>query len=197
MYMPGGLHTIRASKSGKAYRSTVSITTETAQVLQASLVRLKQERAPQLPFFDRDHEEKEAMAWPKAFFWQDSPEPGVYCAVEWSAPGAAAIRGHSYRAFSPSFYGDGKDPEDVTGMDFVGGSLVNKPAFRKMAPLWCMEADIPHVGSRVMLPVRCDYVGSPFEILHIAGDEVILESRHGEKVVVSATRLFELLAMEN
>lgn len=146
MYMPAGVHTIRASKAGKPFQCTVSVDPSTAGVLQASLNKLVLDRHPQRPYFDFDHEGKKASAWPVGFAWKQYPEPGVYAKVNWSESGKKAVLGRDFRSFSPTFFADGGDPAKVTAMDFIGGSLVNAPAFRKISPLWCKEdASTPQI----------------------------------------------------
>jgi len=197
MILPAGEHTINASKGGQPFSTTVNVTPDTAAVLQADLQRQIRERAPQRPFIDRDHDEKEAMGWPIRIFWQDRPNPGVYAEVEWSESGKDLILGKSYRAFSPSFFLDPNDSSRIVGLDFVAGALTNKPAFRKIAPIWTSHFDCPRINSRLTLPPAQGYVGNPFTVLKIAGDSVELLSRFGERVFVTPTRLVELVALKD
>ena len=147
-YLPGGVHTIKASRAGQPVKLSVRVTPKTVAALNASLAQLNEERAPQKVYFDFDHKAEAAAFWPHSFQWKEQPAPGVYVAGEWSEEGVRKVKGKTYRAFSPSFFPDRdpvktseQDPAEIIGMDFVGGGLVNKPAFRRIAPLWCTEPD--------------------------------------------------------
>ena len=145
--MPGGVHEIAASQGGKPVRVRVLVDRQTAIAAQQALSRLTA-AGRQRPFFDFDHANGRAAGWPRNFAWRDDPEPGVYAEVEWSSSGAEAIRGHDYRAFSPAFYVDSKDPARVTGIPMNAGALVNDPAFRQIQPIWSKAA--PNQPNRSM-----------------------------------------------
>lgn len=162
MFMPGGTHTVWLSRGDKPAQVTVSVTPDTAVALQARFEALKASRAPQRPYFDFEHHEEDASAWPVRFAWRNAPEPGVYVTVEWSLAGKNAVIGKSQRAFSPVFFADAEFPNvpihakevtipegkrgsvsrpaSVTGLAFCAGSLTNEPAFRKILPLWAKDA---------------------------------------------------------
>ena len=77
------------------------------------------------PYFDFNHEDGEASAWPKSIFWagEDPPTGGVRAIVEWSSAGDAAVQGKTYRRFSPAFYAhEGR----ITGAPVNMGGLVNR-----------------------------------------------------------------------
>jgi phage I-like protein len=137
MYMPGGVQEISASRGGKtAVQAKLSVTPEAAGVLNAAL-QAHNTASRQRPYFDFNHEDREASAWPTGFRWSDTPEPGIYASVEWSTAGRSAIEGKSYRAFSPRFYEDqSTKPWGIEGAPLNMGGLVNKPAFKKILPLW-------------------------------------------------------------
>ena len=164
MYMPGGQHTVWLSRAGKPAQVSVNVTPATAAALQAKFEQLSAERAPQRVYFDFEHHEEDASAWPLRFSWKDAPEPGVYVAVEWSKAGQEAVVGKVQRAFSPVFFADAEfpnvaisakevtipagkrgsaaNPAAVTGLGFCAGSLTNEPAFRKILPLWAKESRV-------------------------------------------------------
>ena len=52
-------------------------------------------------YFDFNHDEEEASAWPTSFRWVESK--GIFADVEWSDQGKAAVTGKAYRYFSPAF----------------------------------------------------------------------------------------------
>ncbi len=139
MWMPGGTHRITCGSSKGLVTKTVTVDKSTAIAAQKSLdgyLTASRNR----PYLDFNHEMDEASAWVNGFTWRETPEPGVYAQVEWSAAGADAIRGRSYRGFSPSFTVDANDPARVTGAPLCMGGLVNDPAFKQMAPLWARNA---------------------------------------------------------
>lgn len=166
MYMPGGRHTIHCALGDRASAIvTVDVDRSTAAVLRASLAALNAENAPQKALFDKEHESKEAMAWPTGFEWRDIPEPGVYARVEFSSLGESYVKGKVLRAFSPSFYTDAdlpkrskvvkgqtyemkdglrgsvENPAKIRSLDFpYAGTLTNNPAFREILPLWAKAA---------------------------------------------------------
>ncbi|PTX95762.1 phage protease [Opitutus sp. ER46] len=141
MSFPAGVHTINAKQAGKAINTSVQVDAQTAAVMQATL-EAHMAASPQKPYFDFDHDDKDASAWPKAFRWEDGSNgrpAGVYAAVEWSGSGSAAIAGKDYRSFSPVFYVDERKPARVTGAPLNMGGLVNSPAFKKQAPIWAKD----------------------------------------------------------
>lgn len=136
MWMPGGRHEITATQRGKPRTLTVTVDRQTAATLQQTL-RQHLDAGRQKPFLDFDHDRKAASAWPQEFAWRETPEPGVFCRVEWSKLGREAVEGRAYRSFSPTFYEAGGK---VDGTPLCMGSLLNDPAFEKMAPIWSGRA---------------------------------------------------------
>jgi hypothetical protein len=169
MFMPGGLHTITAGYAqDSSAQITIKIDRETAAVLNASLAAANAKHAPQRALFDREHEGKEAMAWPEAFEWSESPSPGIYATAEYSSLGREFVEGKVFRSFSPQFFADAdlpkagavragqryapgtgkrgsaENPARITGLDFpFAGTFTNDPAFRKILPLWAKNAGAP------------------------------------------------------
>ncbi|MHB8520722.1 MAG: phage protease [Limisphaerales bacterium] len=146
MYMPAGDHEINASRAGRPVSVRVHIDRGTAEALQQSLEAHSSE-TPHRPFFDFDHDNNKASAWPRKFFWRDT---GVFVAVEWTKSGAEAVQGKDYRAFSPSFFVDAKDPAHVTGAPLDMGGLVNNPAFKNILPLWAKNQETEKPKTNVM-----------------------------------------------
>ena len=139
MWMPAGVHTLHATREGIPVQVRVRVDRQTAATLQAQW-QAHMESSRQRPFFDFDHRNEAAAAWPLEFTWRDAPDPGVYARVEWSVAGAGAVVGHAYRAFSPAFLLDDGDPARVTGAPLNMGGLVNDPAFLHMRPLWASSS---------------------------------------------------------
>jgi len=75
--MPPGRHRIRARQGGKPVSLEVEVGADSAKVLQDALT------APQAkaeagegdrPYFDLNHEDREAAGWPLAFRWAGRPQ---------------------------------------------------------------------------------------------------------------------------
>jgi len=79
-YMPPGRHRIRASQGGKPVSVEVAVSAATASVLQSFLaakMTAAAEGREDRPFFDFNHEDREASAWPTEFYWAgDDPQTG-------------------------------------------------------------------------------------------------------------------------
>jgi phage I-like protein len=90
------------------------------------------------PYFDFNHGDGEASAWPKRIYWagDDPLLGGVRAEVEWTAAGDAAVQGKTYRRFSPAFYAhEGR----ITGAPVNMGGLVNRAAFTRIQSLFAKE----------------------------------------------------------
>jgi phage I-like protein len=138
-YMPPGRHSIRASQGGKPVSVEVAVSASTAAVLQSFLaakLSAAAEGREDRPFFDFNHEDREASAWPTEFYWAgDDPQTGgVRARVEWSDAGKRAVEGRTFRRFSPTFHLDAAG--QVTGSEINMGGLVNRAAFKRIAPLF-------------------------------------------------------------
>ena len=138
-YMPPGRHRIRASQGGKPVSVEVAVSAATAAVLQSFLaakMTAAAEGREDRPFFDFNHEDREASAWPTEFYWAgDDPQTGgVRARLEWSDAGKRAVEGRTFRRFSPTFHLDAAG--HVTGSEINMGGLVNRAAFKRIAPLF-------------------------------------------------------------
>jgi phage I-like protein len=138
MWMPAGTHTIHATLQGNPVKRTITVTPETASVMQAALER--ELRTGHRPLIDFDHAHAAAAAWPTRYFWEEGR--GVMVELEWSEAGAAAVTGKTHRAFSPEFFPDAQGR--VIGAPKHHGSLVNDPAFTAIAPIWAAAAKQPN-----------------------------------------------------
>lgn len=120
---------------------TLTIDAKTADDLEAirSALQAKADAGEgDAPYFDFNHEDGQASAWPKKIFWggDDPLLGGVRAEVEWTAAGDAAVQGKTYRRFSPSFYAaEGR----ITGVPVNMGGLVNRAAFTRIQPLFAKE----------------------------------------------------------
>lgn len=163
MFAPAGVHTLTPAYGPASVQISIRVDATTAAVLNASLAQLNAANNPQRVFFDKNHEGKEAMAWPTEFFWSETPELGVYASVEWSSLGEQYVAGKVMRAFSGSFFTDAElpkkpragqsitiaagkrgsveNPARIVGLGFPdAGTLTNDPAFRKILPIWAKNA---------------------------------------------------------
>jgi hypothetical protein len=103
--------------------------------LQAQLTKA-QDGSDDRPFFDFNHEDREAAAWPTEFYWAgDDPKTGgVRAKVDWSGAGQSAVKDKTFRRFSPTFIPD--DAGKVIGSETNMGGLVNRAAFKSIQPLF-------------------------------------------------------------
>ena len=149
MVMPAGDHTCWFGQGDARVRRTVRVDRGSASALQQQLT-VANARSKQRAYFDFDHQDAgPASGWPLEFAWRGGPVAGVYCRAELSEAGARAITGRDYRAFSPVFYVTRTEPATVICRedgDLCMGSLVNKPAFHEIEPLWARERAIEGRG---------------------------------------------------
>lgn len=143
-YMPPGRHRIRASQGGKPLSVEVAVDAQTAVTLQtflAARLTAAAEGHDDRPFFDFNHEDREASAWPTEFYWAgDDPQGGgVRARLEWSDAGKRAVEGRTFRRFSHTFHLDASG--QITGSEINMGGLVNRAAFKRIAPLFAAEIE--------------------------------------------------------
>lgn len=148
MFAPGGVHKVTGDRinvdgSVAPLQMHVRVDKNTAERMNGVL-RAYQARG-QKPYFDFNHAEAEASAWPEEFAWKDGAKPGVYVKCAWSKPGNDAVVGKTWRTFSPAFGPDkwvttAESPAIMAGGPLVMGGLVNDPAFKKMAPFWARNS---------------------------------------------------------
>jgi hypothetical protein len=138
-WMPPGAHHIVASVDGEEGELDVTVTARDATRVAAQLQMLRSRAAKgegDLPFFDFNHDDAEASAYPTEFYWggDDAKTGGIRAKVEWSEPGAKAVLGKAYRRFSPGF-GVGETSKAIQLKSVNLGGLVNRAAFQKIAPI--------------------------------------------------------------
>jgi hypothetical protein len=137
-WMPPGTHTITAFSGGQPKTVTVIVDKKTADVLQSQLQSMliaARAGVADRPYLDFNHEDSAAAGFITKMCWGgDDPQAGgIRVFVDWSQPGLAAIKGHAYRRFSPSFFVDSSNR--VCGFPLNMGGLVNKAAFTSIAPV--------------------------------------------------------------
>ena len=149
-YMPPGTHRINASRNGQPVSLDISVDASTADTLnkflQGQLTKAT-EGNDDRPFFDFNHEDREAAAWPSEFYWagDDPLTGGVRAKIEWSGAGEKAVKEKTFRRFSPTFVPD--EAGHVIGSETNMGGLVNRAAFKTIQPLFAknesLEGDAP------------------------------------------------------
>jgi phage I-like protein len=142
-YMPPGTHRINASRAGKPVALEISVDAATAETLDAFLqaqLTKATEGNDDRPFFDFNHEDREAAAWPTEFYWagDDLKTGGVRAKVDWSGAGQTAVQEKTFRRFSPTFIPD-KEGKVISSETNMGG-LVNRAAFKSIQPLFAKGA---------------------------------------------------------
>jgi len=138
-YKPPGTHRINASRNGKPVSLDIKVDAATAETLNAFLqaqLAKASEGNDDRPFFDFNHEDRDAAAWPTEFYWagDDLKTGGVRAKVEWSGAGKSAVKEKTFRRFSPTFIPD--DAGKVIGSETNMGGLVNRAAFKSIQPLF-------------------------------------------------------------
>ena len=151
LFPPGVHETVVATKDGTKVAMRMIIDAAGAEAIEADRAAYQAEAdagAGDAPFLDFNHEDREASAWPKRVFWagDDPIDGGIRAEVEWSAAGEAAVVGKTFRRFSPAFFAD-KASGRLTGAPVNMGGLVNRAAFRRIAPLFAKESEITNEPS--------------------------------------------------
>jgi phage I-like protein len=145
-YMPPGTHRINASRNSKPVSLDIKVDAATAETLNAFLqaqLTKATDGNDDRPFFDFNHEDREAAAWPTEFYWagDDLKTGGVRAKIEWSGAGKTAVQDKTFRRFSPTFIPD--DNGKVIGSETNMGGLVNRAAFKSIQPLFAKSKTFP------------------------------------------------------
>ena len=148
-WMPPGKHTVSVKTlKGEDKNVTANVTAATATAVQAAFVQMQADAAAgkgDYPFFDFNHDDEKASAHPTEFYWggDDPKTGGVRAKLAWTAAGSAAVKGKDFRRFSPIFV----PSTDGTVLPAYGhanmGGLVNRAAFRAIAPVAAKAANNP------------------------------------------------------
>lgn len=141
---PPGKQTVTPSRADGEEPEEMELTIDeatatTLEAIRAELQAKADSGEGDAPYFDFNHQDGEASAWPKRIFWagEDPLLGGVRADVEWSAAGEAAVQGKTFRRFSPAFYAAAGR---ITGVPVNMGGLVNRAAFTRIAPLFAKES---------------------------------------------------------
>ena len=150
MYPPGKQVIIPSNADPKKKPVPMEVTIDEATALALEAVRAEYQAQADsgegdAPFFDFNHDDGAAAAWPKRIYWggDDALLGGVRAECEPSSEGEEAVTGKIFRRFSPAFY----QPKDgrITGAPVNMGGLVNRAAFTKIAPLFAKDGtDLEH-----------------------------------------------------
>lgn len=141
--MPPGAHAINAWRGEGPVSLAVNVNAEGATNAQKSfemIMEAVKAGEEDRPYIDLNHNDEEAAGWPTGFSWggDDPKTGGIRMGLEWSAAGKAAILGKNFRRFSPTFYVD--ENGIVIGAPVNMGGLVNRAAFKRIAPIWSKSA---------------------------------------------------------
>jgi hypothetical protein len=146
MYPPGKQTIIPSNADPKKKPVPIEVTIDESTALALEAVRAEYQAKADAgegdaPFFDFNHDDGAAAAWPKRIYWggDDALLGGVRAECEPSSEGEEAVAGKIYRRFSPAFYQPvaGK----ITGAPVNMGGLVNRAAFTKIAPLFAKDGN--------------------------------------------------------
>jgi phage I-like protein len=138
-WMPPGKHRITAMQADRPVTREILVDARTATTMEGLLQELRTRAAngeEDRPYLDFNHDDREASGHVMSFFWggDDPVTGGVRARVQWTEPGRTALTGRAYRRFSPSFFVNANG--EVTGAPLNMGGLVNKAAFKTIAPIW-------------------------------------------------------------
>lgn len=168
VYLPEGKHAITAGFRNGSIKLNVVVDSATADAVQSSLDDLRAERPRQRPYGCVEHREQEASVIAKAFNYEEgrgvllTAEPtrlgadNVNGKVHWSwSPSFTTDAEYDkckcscgddacacnvpILVFPDGARGSASNPARVTGVDFVLGTLTNRPAFREMPPVKSKE----------------------------------------------------------
>ena len=147
-YLPPGKHDITATKNNKPAELTLTVSANTAEMLQQSFDKITAGDREQI-FIDFNHDDKEASGWVTGFYWagNDPEAGGVRAKVEWTSQGKQALEGRNYRKFSPTFTLNGKG--EIDGTTLNAGGLVNRPAFKDITPIVASDGDYQKTESQM------------------------------------------------
>ncbi len=156
---PPGAQTVTPSRLDDKPPEAITLTIDSAtadalEAIRAELQAKADAGEGDAPYFDFNHQDGEAAAWPKRIYWagDDPLLGGVRAEVEWSAAGDSARHGKTFRRFSPAFFADGGR---VTGVPINMGGLVNRAAFTKIQPLFAAappQSEISNFKSQIPDP---------------------------------------------
>lgn len=167
-WAPPGIHQIYPTLEGVPVQP-VRLKIDEALAKRLEAARAKMAAAAKAgqgadPYFDFNHEDREASGWPVRFYWggDDAKTGGILCECTLSAPGEAAIKGQAFRRFSPFVHLKVEDDKAetakagakklVTGPDgnhvieaFGAnlGGLVNNPAMQSIRAFFRASPESP------------------------------------------------------
>jgi hypothetical protein len=148
IYPPGRQTLIPSNVDPKKPRKEIEVVIDEATANALEAVRAEYQAKADAnegdaPFFDFNHDDREASAWPKRIYWagEDPVLGGVRAEVEWSSDGAAAVNGKTFRRFSPAFFEPDANGR-ITDAPVNMGGLVNRAAFTKIAGLPALAAKL-------------------------------------------------------
>ena len=118
----------QVNPDGAPYKLRVNPSVLSAKRMEAARQLVARDARQVQPYFDYNHEDKEASGYPKRFWWKDGL--GVMADVEWTQSAVAKITGATpeFQAFSPRIPID-EETGEALGLFLNSGGLVNRPLF--------------------------------------------------------------------
>lgn len=149
-WMPPGRHTITPFVNGKPRQLTITVDATLAAKF-ATRLREMWSRAEagqgDEPYFDFNHQEAGgASGHPLEFYWagEDPRAGGIRARMkDWTAAGEGALKGRTFRRFSPAWLTHPETGEPVD-IDVNLGGLVNRAAFQTIQPVVAQRGDPNH-----------------------------------------------------
>lgn len=138
-WMPPGKRTITPFVDGEAKSVEITVNEAVAAKVAGQVEQMRKAAASgqgDYPYIDFNHQDNEASAEVLSTYWggNDPVTGGIRAKVKWTDAGEAALKGKSYRRFSPSWLADTQTGE-VVGVNENMGGLVNRAAFRTIQPV--------------------------------------------------------------
>ncbi|MDB6124744.1 MAG: hypothetical protein JWQ71_3737 [Pedosphaera sp.] len=151
-WMPPGTHSITPFVAGEPREMTITVNQALAEEFNAQLQQLRADAAAgrgDVPYLDLNHDDAEASAEVTELFWggDDAKTGGIRARVQWSSAGRDALLGKTFRRFSPQ-WATNQDTMEPIGIGTNLGGLVNRAAFREIAPVMAKAANAQGIGSR-------------------------------------------------
>lgn len=145
-WMPPGRQEITCFVSDEKADMDFEVRPEHAAVINSALQYLRNLAAAgqgDRPFIDFNHEDGAASGHPTEIYWAgDGARGGIRMKGQWTGSGKSAVVNRDFTRFSPQW---GFDPQtqEPTGIGVNLGGLVNRAAFRDIAPVVAKDAGKP------------------------------------------------------
>ena len=138
-WMPPGPQDVTPDVGGQRMRLKFTVKARHAEELNAQLQQIWADARAgdgDEPLIDFNHNDDERAGAPTEFDWggDDPRTGGIRLRVKWSSAGRDGVLGRNWRRFSPQ-WGFDPDTHEPVAIDVNLGGLVNRAAFRNIAPV--------------------------------------------------------------